>query len=202
MGKIFKYTIVTLLTLWIVYCLIQFWQYRSYTALSRQFYNYFSKHCGQQSKCVVELHQITNFEWDHAYFFQKENQKNVKKITNIDIKFDPSYSDTDTQVIFIKDHKIVKSGYIISDFINKYQVKYNIFSPSKQIWVEFWHVAFTKPKTTNNEILYYDLQPSNDQLFVNYYIFQPSGPPYKAFVNARYTIYHTNMQQIHLQESK
>ncbi|CAI3950171.1 unnamed protein product [Commensalibacter communis] len=191
----FKSAIKAFFILLLIYMVTSFLQYRSHTSLTRQFYSYFAQHCKEQNKCIVELHKITPFKWDHAYFFSTNDLNIIDQIIGQKKRFYSKISYKDSNVIFIKDNKIVASGIIGA--MSQYESSVKLVNIP--LYPDYFNSNQIK-QNRNNQIIYYHLQPNNDQLFVSYSRYIPSDPPYEHSILTEYTILRSNSKQTYLYE--
>ncbi|WP_271827451.1 hypothetical protein [Commensalibacter communis] len=153
----------------------------------RQFYSYFSKNCNKRNFCIVELHKITNFKWDHAYIFTKKSKNLIQQI----IKKEFSISSKKLEIIFIKNDKVIATG--VFDLFDDFNVADR---PKNYLNIRFityqsdLQSSQNRIKNTYSEVSYYDLQPNNDKLAVNYNDLNISG----TMMSWGYNVSPTNIQ--------
>jgi len=106
-----------------VFCL--FLNSCSSLTLENELFNSLQEKCNFQKECNISLHKITSFEWDRAYFFEKNNKNYIQKVTKTSYDFQ---TDVGIQVVFIKNNKVVayQEFFTINDLNPSWNIKKNI----------------------------------------------------------------------------
>ncbi len=139
-----KITIIFLISL--ILFLGFFWVHKKNSNFDSKVSNYINKNCDFSKDCILDISEITNFDWDTLYFFKEGLVLNDKDLIQ---KFGLiNHGLSDRQIIFTLNNKIVYSERLKTGIegrlknevyfdINKNQenIGYKMYTKEKSIFV-------------------------------------------------------------------
>ncbi len=135
--------------------------------------DYADKYCQKNTTCLIDMNEITPFDWDKMYILDKGMKpRDIEDI--IGAKFNEKAS-LFYKIIFVKDKKIVYSDeyHPPHESYKKKFIKPNFYYPPENKENYFSHYAISKNnailsveiehKPSINDKVYYKISPSNAQ---------------------------------------